>query len=240
MNKEKEIRSIGKLITLHLLPGIVFSIVYTILSMNGILAGFPKLITAGLTGVVSILPIELGYLFYRAKKEDGSYNIFRILGLKSRMKAGQYTVYTLLLFLITGLFMMILRPVSDFILNNVFCWIPSWYNFSQDMSVFSKSAIIITILVSFFFFTLIMPIVEELYFRGYLMARMKWMGKYSVLFNVVLFAVYHFWSPWLIIARIVGMIPLYYCVYKRNSLKLAIVVHCLVNFMDVVSIAVLL
>lgn len=136
--------------------------------------------------------------------------------------------------------MSVMRPVSDFILNNVFSWIPGWYNFSQDMSMFSKDAIIITMLVSFFFFTLIGPIVEELYFRGYLLARMKWMGKYAVLLNVALFAVYHFWSPWLIAARIIGMLPLYYVVYKKDSLKLGIIVHCLVNFVDVVSIAALL
>ncbi|WP_080648312.1 CPBP family glutamic-type intramembrane protease [Clostridium pasteurianum] len=66
------------------------------------------------------------------------------------------------------------------------------------------------------------------------------MGKYSVLLNVILFSVYHFWSPWLIIARILGMLPLYYCVYKKDSLKLAILVHCLVNFTDVVSFMLLL
>lgn len=92
MNSQKEIRSIGKLITLHLLPGIMFSIVYMILSMNEVLAGYPRLVAAGLTGVLTIVPIELGYLFYRAKKEEGSYNLFKILGLKSKLKVKQYII----------------------------------------------------------------------------------------------------------------------------------------------------
>lgn len=72
------------------------------------------------------------------------------------------------------------------------------------------------------------------------MARMKWMGGYSVLFNVILFSVYHFYQPWLIITRVAAMLPLYYFVYKKDSLKMGIFVHCLANFSDVVSYMMLL
>ncbi|MEW9094646.1 MAG: CPBP family intramembrane glutamic endopeptidase [Clostridiaceae bacterium] len=240
MNKEKEIRSIGKLIALHLFPGIVLSIIYICMLKGGVLYGYPRVVILGSAGVFAMVIIELGYLFYVAKKEEGSFNIFKVLGLKSNMKIKEYIFYTLLLLMIAGTLTMALRPLSNHILNTVFSWIPSWYNYVQDMSLFSRNFIAITILVSFFFFTLIGPIIEELYFRGYLLARMKWMGNYSVLINVVLFAVYHFWSPWLIISRILAFFPLYYYVYKKDSLKLAIAVHCLANFTDVVALAMLL
>ncbi|HEX2946823.1 MAG TPA: CPBP family intramembrane glutamic endopeptidase [Clostridia bacterium] len=236
MNKENEIRSAGKLITLHLLPGFVLGIVYLLILKLRILAGLPKIVTVSLAGSLSILPIELGYLLYVARKEEGSFNIFKILGLKSKMRLWEYIVYTLSLFILAGILMTVLKPLTNYIANTVFYWIPSWYNYVEDLSQFDRNAIIITILVNFFFMTLAGPITEELYFRGYLLARMKWMGKYSVLLNVILFSVYHFWSPWLIIARIAVMLPLYYCVYKKDSLKLAIIVHCLVNFTDVVSL----
>ena len=111
-----------------------------------------------------------------------------------------------------------LKPVSNYLLNTVFRWIPSWYNWNQDMSLFSRNIIIITILVNFFIFTLIVPIIEELYFRGYLLARMKWMGKYSVLFNVILFSVYHFWSPWLIINKRLIRCYHYIILYIKRTL----------------------
>lgn len=133
-----------------------------------------------------------------------------------------------------------LKPVSNFLLNNVFSFIPNSYVLTEDMSMFSRNIIIITIPVSFFIITIILPIIEELYFRGFLLARMKWMGKYSVLVNTVLFAVYHLWSPWMIVARVVAFLPLFYWVYKKESLKLSIVVHCLANFTDVVALVMLL
>lgn len=136
--------------------------------------------------------------------------------------------------------MSVSMPVSNYLLNNVFSFIPNWYILTEDMSMFSRNIIIITIPVSFFIFTIIFPIIEELYFRGFLLARMKWMGKYSVLVNTVLFAVYHFWSPWMIVARVVAFLPLFYWVYKKKSLKLSIVVHCLANFTDVVALFMLL
>lgn len=62
----------------------------------------------------------------------------------------------------------------------------------------------------------------------------------SAILNVILFSVYHFWSPWLIVTRIIAMFPLYYFVYKKNLLKLAILVHCLANFTDVTVLITLL
>lgn len=237
---EKEIRSIWKIVILHLLPGIMLSIVYMFLIKVEILSEYPKIIILGLSIISSIVPIMLGYLFFIAKKEECSFNIFKILGLKSKMKKKEFIFYTLLLFLITGILMTCLKPLSDCLLNTVFSFIPSRYIYIQDLSSFGRGFIIIAIVVSFFIFTLIGPIVEELYFRGYLLARMKWMGNYGVLIHVILFAVYHFWSPWLIVARVVVMLPLYYFVYKKDSLKLAISVHCIANFTDFVGLVMLL
>ncbi|MGN7764121.1 lysostaphin resistance A-like protein [Paenibacillus sp. 22594] len=240
MNKENEIRSIWKLILLHLFPGMALCLLYLLLLKVGSLAEYPKLVTLGIAGFFSIVPIELGYLLYIAKKETGNFNIFKILGLKSKLKIKEYIVYTLLLLTVAGILMKVLSPFSNYILSTVFSWLPRDFNYIQGMDQFSNKLILIAIIVSFFFFTLIGPITEELYFRGFLLARMKWMGKYSVLINLVLFAVYHFWSPWLILSRIVAFFPLFYFVHKKDSMKLGIFVHCLANFTDVVALVMIL
>lgn len=213
---------------------------YIFFSKMGIFAEYPKVVILGFSTILSTIPIELGYLFYVAKKEEGTFNIFKILGLKSKLKVIVLILYTLSLIVVGGIFLIALKPLSNHLLKTVFYWIPSWYNFVQDLSLFSKNYIIIAILVSFFIFTLIAPIIEELYFRGFLLARMKWMGKYSVLVNVILFSVYHFYTPWLVVSKIAMMLPLCYFVYKKDNLKLGILVHCIGNFTDVVSYVTLL
>jgi membrane protease YdiL (CAAX protease family) len=240
LNKNKEIKNIGKLIFLHLFPGIALSIMYIFFSKVGTLAGYPKVVILGFSIIFSTIPVELGYLFYVSKKEEATFNIFKILGLKGKLKAKVFILYFLLSIIVGGILLIVVKPLENYLLKTVFSWIPSWYNFDQDLSLFSKNYIIIAILVSFFIFTLIAPIIEELYFRGFLLARMKWMGKYSVLFNVILFSVYHFYSPWTIITKIAMMLPLCYFVYKKDSLKLGILVHCLGQFTMVVSYMTLL
>lgn len=240
MNADKEIRNIGKLIFLHLFPGMVLSILYIIFSKTGIFAGYPRVVILCFSMLFSTIPLELGYLFYIARKEEGTFHLFKILGLKSKLKVKALVLYSLLLILVGGILLAALQPLSNYLLNTVFSWIPDWYNFVQDMNLFHKNYIIVAFFMNFFILIFIEPIIEELYFRGFLLARMKWTGKYCVLFHVVLFSIYHFYQPWLIIARIASMLPLYYWVYKKDSLKLGILVHCLANSVDIVSYIALL
>ncbi|AIQ48483.1 abortive infection protein [Paenibacillus sp. FSL R7-0273] len=240
MDNIKQIRSIGMLIWLHVLPGALLGLLYILLLKAEILSEYPRIITLGLAGVISIVPIQWGCLLYVARKETGSFNIFRILGLKSKLEGKSYFLYTAVLLVLTGVLMLALSPLSGYLLNTVFSWIPHGFNYNQDMSTFSRNEILLTIAVSFFFFTLIGPVTEELYFRGFLLARMNWLGNYGVLLNLILFAVYHVWSPWLIIARIVAFLPLFYIVRKKDSYKLGITVHCLANFSDVIGMVMLL
>ena len=240
LEESRQIRNIGKLVTLHLLPGVILTLVYVLLLKSGVLEGYPKSIVLGLAGGFGVVFGELGYLFYVVKKEEGSFNILKILGFKSKLRGRDFFLYSITLFAAAGILMSATKPFSNFLLNNVFSFIPSWYNLIEDMSLFSRNIISITILVNIFIITIIIPIIEELYFRGFLLARMKWMGKYSVLVNTVLFSVYHLWSPWMIVARVVAFLPLFYCVYKKDSIKLSITVHCLANFTDVFALVMLL
>jgi membrane protease YdiL (CAAX protease family) len=57
------------------------------------------------------------------------------------------------------------------------------------------------------------PFVEELYFRGYLLPPMSQMGKRAPFVNSVLFSLYHFWSLWSLLTRVVGVTPLAYAVW---------------------------
>jgi CAAX protease family protein len=47
--------------------------------------------------------------------------------------------------------------------------------------------------------------------------------------NTVLFSLYHFWSPWQNLARIVGLLPWVYVVWRKRSVQLSIAVHVTAN-----------
>jgi membrane protease YdiL (CAAX protease family) len=74
------------------------------------------------------------------------------------------------------------------------------------------------------------PLVEELYFRGYLLPRMeRYATKWAPLANVVLFSVYHFFSPWENLVRICALLPQFYVVWRERNIRFGIWTHVLIN-----------
>ena len=47
--------------------------------------------------------------------------------------------------------------------------------------------------------------------------------------NAVLFSLYHFWTPWQNIGRILGLLPWIYTVWRKRSVALSMAIHISVN-----------
>jgi membrane protease YdiL (CAAX protease family) len=75
------------------------------------------------------------------------------------------------------------------------------------------------------------PLVEEMYFRGHLLPHLERLGRWSPAVNTTLFALYHFASPWQFFARALGLMPLFYFVWRRSNIYVGIAVHCALNTM---------
>jgi hypothetical protein len=97
---------------------------------------------------------------------------------------------------------------------------------------YTQTILIVTYSISLIFNVFLGPIVEELYFRGYLLPRMK--GKYAILFHSFLFAAIHVFSPWMIIARTIGFLPIIFGTIKKN-IYVGMIVHMLCNAMGFVT-----
>jgi membrane protease YdiL (CAAX protease family) len=59
-------------------------------------------------------------------------------------------------------------------------------------------------------------------------------GKYATLFHSFLFAVQHVSTPWMIITRTLALLPIVFGVKKKN-IYIGIIVHILVNMLDLVT-----
>jgi uncharacterized protein len=73
------------------------------------------------------------------------------------------------------------------------------------------------------------PIVEELYFRGYLLPRLSRFGRKAPLLETLLFTVYHFWQPWLYPAILAAFAALVFPVYRTRNIYVGMWAHCLLN-----------
>ena len=69
-----------------------------------------------------------------------------------------------------------------------------------------------------------------------LLAGSNWMGRWAPLVNVSLFSIYHFWSPWQVLGRMLGLAPMVYAVRWKENIYLGMVVHCSLNTLGIVLI----
>jgi membrane protease YdiL (CAAX protease family) len=224
--------SVGKSLLLHLFPGFLIGLCYFALLPSFHNIGYPSLMALMTAMLLILVPFELGYLFYQGYQKNGRLSLQGIVDYRVPIPVWQYFIWVPLLFLIVGIIFTLLKPIDNFLQNNLFGWVPLMESGLQGG--FSKSALIVTYGMVAIFGAFIGPAVEEYYFRGYLLPRMKYAGKWAPLLHSFLFALYHVFTPWMMITRTIGILPLVYAVKKRN-LYVSIIVHILVNLIDVVA-----
>lgn len=228
-----EQHSLGKSVLLHLVPGIVFTIIYILGVRYTVGRGVPPFFVFLIAGILFLIPFELGYLFYQAKKRNKSFSLKGIVGFRNKIPKWQYIFLPALLLSWAFLIAMVVNPpIENTIIERFFTWVPEHYFLASLVSQanqYSKSLLVVSAVFGVFFNGIFGPIVEELYFRGYLLPRLSWLGKWAPFLNTALFSFYHFFTPWQNPLRIIALTPVFYTVWWRKNIYLGIIVHCLMN-----------
>lgn len=232
MNNTIDTHTLGKSIFLHLVPGFLGGFFYFLIAPVVKHYGFPTIMALIISGIFVLLPIELGFLLYQ-KKRTGEKFLGGVVRYQKPLKFLHFILWVTVIFLLTGLTFKAFDFASKHLMQ-LFSWIPSDYLLDMGLNgEYSKPILIITYVLFFFLIVLIVPTVEELYFRGYLLPRMPSKLKgWLVPIHSALFALYHTWSPWLFLTRTFGVLPLIYLVKRKENIYLGIVSHCIINSID--------
>src|SRR5215212_2466609 len=224
-----EQHSVPRTLVLHLLPGVlilVFFVAVAPLVVRGF--GFPPALAVYLAIAFVLIPFELGYLIYQARKNGttlGSVVLYR-----QPVRRAQFVALVLGLLAWSGICAVLLFPPLDgFFMENVFSWLPGWFFFAEDFTRYSTAALLITWTFGLIVNGIAGPVVEEMYFRGYLLPRISRLGAWAPLINTVLFSLYHFFTPWLNVSRIIGLLPMVYAAWWKRSIYVSMAVHVLGN-----------
>jgi membrane protease YdiL (CAAX protease family) len=232
MKNEISEHSLLKSIILHLLPGFLVGGCYFALVPVVQANGFPSVMALLLAGIFVLIPFELGFLLFQRKATGQKFFNGVILYFR-RIPIWQYFVLIPAVFVLAGLLFKAFDFTSAF-LKTLFNWIPS--DMFLDLGLngnYSKSNLVLTYVLFFFLIVLILPIIEEFYFRGYLLPRMpSKLRGWTEIIHSGLFAAYHTWTPWMFVARTLGVLPLIYAVKRKENLLIGIVAHCLINSLD--------
>jgi membrane protease YdiL (CAAX protease family) len=230
--------SVPALLALHLIPGALVTIAFVVLAPIAEKAGFPPI--AGLLAAIALVmvPVELGLIVLAGRSPGASPLSAVAYREQMPLRDWAWLVPVLILIAFVGFGLsMVFEPQ---VITGLFAWLPEWFvrPISIDaINAYSSSAWVITLAAYFALNSFIGPIVEELYFRGYLLPRMERFGRSAPLINTVLFSLYHFWSPWQFVARILGIGPMVYAVRWKRNIYLGMVVHCTLNVLGVTTVA---
>jgi uncharacterized protein len=224
-----EQHSLAHSIVLHLLPGTVLVAFVVAAAALGIPA-----VVALLAGIaLVIVPLELGYLLYQGRRKTGRWSLPEVVGYREPLPARRIALWTvpLVAWFIVMLFLSV-GMLDERIADGLFSWYPeSVREFAslEEDGTYATWVLVVFFAAAFAINGVIGPVVEELYFRGHLLPRIDRFGRRAPVLNAVLFSLYHFWTPWQNLGRILALLPWIYTVWRKRSLALSMAVHISVN-----------
>jgi len=225
----------NKLIWYHLYMGIPVTLVYIFLSKTIVLDfEFPGLAAFLLVELFVLAPIGLAHLFRKGKKLNGKYSLKNVIGLTETLPPGQYIKWSVIGLVGCILAYAPLYPVGLFLKEQVFYWLPEWY-FDPGFGTTDVNLVAKAFLFAIVIDGLVGPIVEELFFRGYLLPRMVYLKKWAPILNGILFGLYHYWQPHNLIAISIVGVAISYIVWKKKNVYLGIIIHCTLNILGALS-----
>lgn len=217
----------------HLYPGIIITVCFAVLAPLLLKYDLPPQFSILLVIAIAAIPLLLLHL-NKAKRVEHKDHLKEINGFRQRLSTGKLILYisglVVFMFLIWGL----TQPLNLIITKKLFSWLPEWYTV-QDFTGYGKQAILLTLILNLLLNGIIAPLVEEYYFRGYLLPRMAAWGKWSFLVNAVLFSFYHFWQPYIYLTLLIALLPLSWAVWKTKDLRVGIYTHCALNIIGALA-----
>jgi membrane protease YdiL (CAAX protease family) len=214
------------IIILSLAPGLVMFL-WAFLFSNPIFGiKFSIYLSLMLAIILGLIPTELAIMKYFACKNK--LKIKDIILFKEKTPLKRLLPSIIIPFFLAAIVFMVIPKFEQQFYRNVFNFVPGWFKidrFNTNETKFLTLTLVLNFLLNGFFG----PLVEEIYFRGFLLPRMEMFGKIAPLINAILFSVYHFFTPWENITRILAITPLSYSVWINKNMRIGIIIHCSLN-----------
>jgi len=211
----------------HLYPGVIITVCFALLTPLFLNYQLPPQFSILLIIASVAVPLLLLHI-NRAKKEEQKDKLTQINGYSNKLTTTRLILciagLVIFMFFIWG----ITQPLNKIITDKLFKWLPAWYTV-QDFTGYGRKIIVVTLIFNLVINGILAPVVEEYYFRGYLLPRMAAWGKWSFVVNAALFSLYHFWQPHVYLTLLIALLPLSWLVWKTRDLRVGIYTHCALN-----------
>lgn len=231
--------SIRMSLLLHLGPAAVAAAVYVLMVPVVRGWGLPTVAALSLSGLLGVAPTQLGILaLHRRRQREAGGAPEPAVWFRERTAPGRLSAWTAGVVLAAGTVFAMTASLAAWVESAVFGWWPESLKVELGATGdHGRPALLATAALLLVGTVLVSPVVEELYFRGFLLPRMSHrLGVAAPVTHALLFAAYHFWTPWLFLTRVVAILPLVYAVRHTRSVRVGIAAHVVLNAVDLVVV----
>ncbi|WP_163513546.1 CPBP family intramembrane glutamic endopeptidase [Fodinicola acaciae] len=214
-------------IALHLVPGALVVAAYFLVNPLVHAAGCPSFLSWAIALCVILGPVLVG-LLWLGRRRNGRYSLRGVLKyLDKPVSRGKLVAIVAALIVWFVVVSLALTVLDNAIYQAFFTWLPfdGAGSATGYLAGYPRSTIIATLAVCLPLTGFALPLIEELYFRGFLLPRLPQLGRWAPLVNTVLFSLYHFWSPWGFVSRVIFFLPGPLLVWWKKDLRLSIGMH---------------
>jgi membrane protease YdiL (CAAX protease family) len=215
---------------LHLAPGVLILLFYVALAPIAMGLGYPPILAIMIGNVFILLFFELGDLLWQGRRRNGKWSLEGIVLNREPMSLRRYLLWVPLIVVFAFLVYTLASPL-DLLLITLMSGLPNWFVLSDisQLAAYPRQSLVLTFWVVMAVNGVLAPIIEEMYFRGYLMPRLARFGRWTPVIHHLLFTIYHFWQPYLYGTIFFGVLPLTAAVWWKRNIKLGILTHMALN-----------
>ena len=216
---------------LHVLPGALVTAALFVLKplLEG--TGYPPLLAFLLAVVLIDIPFMLGVMLREGKKLNGRYSLDDVLQYREKLPWKSFVLIFVGAFVVVYLLVMILTPVSGSLAESVFSGLPQWIFFEEQTQYeeYAKGVLLVLFTLQLVVTGILLPWVEELYFRGYLLPRISRYGRWAPILGGLGFGLYHVWQLYGFVTVLMLGAALGYLGWWKRDVRLSIRLHVFAN-----------
>ena len=242
MKKEK--MTIINLIMITIIPSALCTALYLAVGMY--LQDLPSMILFLLLAACTLFPFEVWQVLKANKKVFGKPGLQIAFLHHEKMEWWKVSAYGFILFGFAGVMSVTVGLVENILLkdlsDHLFSLLPEYFDWSRMdlIRAYPKGTLIFSCVIYTLLNAFILPILEEIYFRGFLTNQLTRYGILAPIIVAVVFSFYHWWLPFNNLFRICIFAVVAVITYKKKNIYISMVFHCLCNLYSSISFVIAL
>jgi membrane protease YdiL (CAAX protease family) len=193
--------------------------------------GYPPLLAFLLAVLIADLPVLLAVMLYEGKRRNGRYSLEGVVLYRDRVPWRTFALVFVSAFAAVYVVMLVATPLSDLLRESLFYWLPDWMFLEErtQYAAYPRAVLLVTFALQLVVTGVVLPWVEELYFRGYLLPRLSRHGRWAPLLGGLLFSLYHVWQWFSFPTVFLLGAALGYVVWWKRDVRISIGLHVFAN-----------